>query len=202
MIKTSILKQVGISADICEDWDLTLDLYLSEHDSELCDTNVLFDETLNAGNQAPVSFGTYFSQRLRVSEGHTRGFIRKIPTLILKEQSLKNKIEIFITGSRYLRYLLFVSVLVLDFIGLSLIGTNELNIYLMSSFVIQFLCLGVFIVAKGLGLVICKRNVHYTLKFLMSELIVEICVVPALILGSLLAIFRKKGSFSQDAKDW
>ena len=195
MIKTSILKQICFSADICEDWDLTLDLYLRKHDSEIGGTNILFDETLNAGNQAPVSLGTYFRQRLRVSEGHTRGFIKKIPTLILKEQSLKNKIEIFITGFRYLRYLLFVSLLVLDFIGLALIGTNELSIYLMSSFAIQFFCLGVFIVAKGLGLVICKRNMHYTIKFLMSELIVEICVVPALTLGSLLAIFRKKGSF-------
>ena len=195
MIKTSILKQVGFSTDICEDWDLTLDLYLREHDSGITNANVLFDETLNARNQAPVSLISYFNQRLRVSEGHTRGFIKMIPRLILLKQPLKNKIEIFLTGSRYLRYLLILTVILLDFIGLSLAGSNRLNIYLIISLAIQFSGIGIFILVNGLGLLICRKSVNYNLTFLMSEVILEICVSPALILGSLLAIFRKKGSF-------
>src|SRR5437867_1522924 len=55
MVKTSVLNQVRFSTDVCEDWDLTLDLYLRERGSELSNANVLFDETLNARNQAPVS---------------------------------------------------------------------------------------------------------------------------------------------------
>jgi cellulose synthase/poly-beta-1,6-N-acetylglucosamine synthase-like glycosyltransferase len=195
MVKTSLLNEVRFSTDVCEDWDLTLDLYLREHGSDLCNASVLFDETLNARNQAPVSLASYFNQRLRVSEGHTRGFIKKIPRLILYKQPLKNKIEIFFTGFRYLRHLLILSLVLLDFIGLSLAGSNKLNIFFIMSFAIQFLCIGLFLFVNGLGLVICRRSVHYTLKFLMSELILEFCVSPALILGSLLGICRKKGSF-------
>lgn len=88
MVKTSVLKQVRFSTDVCEDWDLTLDLYLREDGSEQCSVNVLFDETLNARNQAPVSLLSYFNQRLRVSEGHTRGFIKMIPRLMLQKQTM------------------------------------------------------------------------------------------------------------------
>jgi cellulose synthase/poly-beta-1,6-N-acetylglucosamine synthase-like glycosyltransferase len=195
MIKTSLLNQQRFSTDVCEDWDLTLDLYLRQNDSDLGNPNVFFDETLNARNQAPVSFISYFNQRLRVSEGHTRGFIKSIPRLILEKQPLKNKIEIFFTGFRYLRYLLILSVLLLDFIGLSLADPNNLNIYFIMSFAIQFFCIGLFLLVNGLGLLICRRSAHYTLKFLISGLIVECCVSPAVILGSFLGIWRKKGFF-------
>ena len=195
MIKTAILKQVGLSADVCEDWDLTLDLYLRENNSVQCDTNVLFDETINARNQVPISFGSYFNQRLRVSEGHTRGFIKKIPTLIARKQSLKNKVELFFTGCRYLRYLLLASVLILDFVGLLIVGSKQLNIYFMLALAIQFLWIAVSLFVKVSGLAICRRTGHYTVKFLISQLVIEFCVSPALILGSLLAIFRNKTSF-------
>src|SRR5206468_9245558 len=62
MVRSSILKEIGFSTDICEDWDLTLELYLrrcnnsssmikSEIDSPLGKTTILFDENLNAGSQ-------------------------------------------------------------------------------------------------------------------------------------------------------
>jgi cellulose synthase/poly-beta-1,6-N-acetylglucosamine synthase-like glycosyltransferase len=195
MIKTSLIRQIGFSTDICEDWDLTLNLYFREQDSNQHNTNILFDETLNALNQAPVSFLSYFSQRLRVSEGHTRGFIKKIPRLFLQKRPLKNKIEIFFTGFRYLRYLLILSVLLLDFSGLFLTGPIKLNMFFMMSFALQLLCIGIFVLVNGLTLVICRRSFHYTLNFLTSELIVEFFVSPALMIGSLLGIFRKSGSF-------
>jgi cellulose synthase/poly-beta-1,6-N-acetylglucosamine synthase-like glycosyltransferase len=93
MIKTSLLNQVRFSTDVCEDWDLTLDLYLRQNGSDLGNPNVFFDETLNARNQAPVSFLSYFNQRLRVSEGHTRGFIKSIPRLILENSLLKIRLR-------------------------------------------------------------------------------------------------------------
>ena len=195
MIKTSILKKLGFSTDICEDWDLTLNLYLRDHGDDIVNANVLFDETLNARNQAPISLMSYFKQRLRVSEGHTRGFIKAIPKLMPLKQPLKNKIEIFFTGIRYLRYLLILSLIFLDFIGLFLADSNRLNDYFIISLAIQCLAASIFIVVSKLGLVICTRNAQYTFKVWMSELILEICVSPAIVLGSLLGIFRKKGSF-------
>ena len=108
--------------------------------------------------------------------------------------SFKNKIEIFFTGARYLRYLFILSILLLDCVIFSEAGPT-FNVYEMVAFTIQILCIAIFALAKVLGLVICRRHVHYTFAFLISELIVEICVSPALIVGSLLGIIRKKGSF-------
>ena len=108
--------------------------------------------------------------------------------------SFKNKIEIFFTGARYLRYLLILSILLLDCVIFSEVGLT-FNVYEMLAFTVQILCIAIFTLAKVLGLVICKRHVHYTFTFLISELIVGICVSPALIIGSILGILRKKGSF-------
>ena len=65
MIKNSILQKTGFSTDLCEDWDLTLQLYIRENDtnntqnknnSELSTSNIHFSECLNAWNQSPTSF--------------------------------------------------------------------------------------------------------------------------------------------------
>ena len=108
--------------------------------------------------------------------------------------SFKNKIEIFFTGARYLRYLFILSILLLDFVIFSEAGPT-LNVYEMVAYTVQILCIAIFALARVLGFLICRSYVHYTFAFMISELIVEICVSPALIIGSLLGIIRKKGSF-------
>jgi len=204
MIKSSILKQIGFSTDLCEDWDLTLQLYLKDHDninstdtkdnSKLFKTNILFDENLNACNQTPTSFSSYFKQRVRVSEGHTRGFIKMIPTLIKHKQPLKNKVEIFLTGLRYLRYIFILSLLVLD-VYIVILGSKTFNIYLLTSLSIQLFCLFSFIIATVMGVIICNRSRQYDVTFLLSKLFLDICTLPAMIIGSLLGIIRNKGTF-------
>jgi cellulose synthase/poly-beta-1,6-N-acetylglucosamine synthase-like glycosyltransferase len=204
MIKSSILKQIGFSTDLCEDWDLTLQLYLKDHDninstdtkdnSKLFKTNILFDENLNACSQMPTSFSSYFKQRVRVSEGHTRGFIKMIPTLIKHKQPLKNKVEIFLTGLRYLRYIFILSLLVLD-VYIVILGSKTFNIYLLTSLSIQLFCLFSFIIATVMGVIICNRSRQYDVTFLLSKLFLDICTLPAMIIGSLLGIIRNKGTF-------
>jgi len=205
MIKSSILKEIGFSTDLCEDWDLTLQLYLREHDknnptetknnSKLCKTNILFDENLNAGSQTPTSFSSYFKQRLRVSEGHTRGFIKMMPRLIKHEQPLKNKIEIFLTGLRYLKCIFILSLILLDLVTVIILGSNIFNIFSIISFSIQLFCLFSVIITNALGVIICIRSRQYDLTFLLSKLLLDICTLPALIIGSLLGILRTKGTF-------
>ena len=205
MIKSSLLKEIGFSTDLCEDWDLTLQLYLREHDkinstetknnSKLSKTNILFDENLNAGSQMPTSFSSYFMQRIRVSEGHTRGFIKMIPTLIKHKQPLKNKVEIFLTGMRYLKYAFILSLMLLDLCMLILLDSKIFNIYSLASYSIQLFCLFSFIIANVMEVIICNRSRQYDFTFLLSKLFLDICTLPALIIGSLLGILRNKGTF-------
>jgi cellulose synthase/poly-beta-1,6-N-acetylglucosamine synthase-like glycosyltransferase len=205
MIKSSILKEIGFSTDLCEDWDLTLQLYLREHDkinstepnnnSKLSKTNILFDGNLNAGCQMPTSFSSYFKQRVRVSEGHTRGFFKMIPTLIKHKQPLKNKVEIFLTGMRYLKYAFILSLLLVDLYMLILLDSKIFNIYSLTSYSIQLFCLFSFIIANLMGIIICNRNGQYDFTCLLSKLFLDICTLPALIIGSLLGILRNKGTF-------
>jgi cellulose synthase/poly-beta-1,6-N-acetylglucosamine synthase-like glycosyltransferase len=195
MIKTGILRELGFSTDICEDWELTLSLYLRTPESGINNKVILFLENLNASNQAPSSFISYFKQRLRVSEGHTRGFIKAIPKLIVRKRALKDTIEFFFTGFRYLQSILILSVLLLDSIGITLRGTDTLEFYIILSFIIQILCISTATLVNVLGLNICSRSKQYTFIFLISKLVIEICTLPALVFGSLAGFFRKKGSF-------
>jgi cellulose synthase/poly-beta-1,6-N-acetylglucosamine synthase-like glycosyltransferase len=195
MIKTSILRELRFSTDICEDWELTLSLYLRGCESGISSKGILFLEKLNACNQVPTSFISYFKQRLRVSEGHTRGFIKAVPKLIVRKQPLKDTIEFFFTGFRYLQSILILSVLLIDSIGMMVRGVGTLEFYLIMSLLIQIFCISTAALVNVLGLNICSRSKQYTFIFLISKLVIEICTLPALVFGSLAGFFRKKGSF-------
>lgn len=195
IIKASILKALGFSTDICEDWNLTLSLFFKAYESKSETLNILFHENINASNQAPTSLTSYFKQRLRVSEGHTREFVRMIPDIILQKQPLKNKIEFIFTGCRYLLYILVPFFLLQDLILLSLRGSIVWDISILMSLSIQCLSLIILILANGFGIILCRRSKQYSLAFLTSKLLLEFCTIPALIGGSLLGIVRKKGNF-------
>src|SRR5438093_1694621 len=206
MVRSSILKEIGFSTDICEDWDLTLELYLrrcnnsssmteSEIDSPLGKTTILFDENLNAGSQVPTEFSSYFKQRLRVSEGHTRGFIKMMPRIIRQKQLLKNKVELFLTGLQYLKHVFVFTVILLDLFTGNLLGSNMLNVYSLVSFLLQLLYLLSVIISNVLTVNIYNRSRQYDVKFLVSKMLLDVCTLPALIIGYLLGILRTKRTF-------
>ena len=205
MVRSSILKEIGFPTDICEDWDLTVELYLrrcnnsstaeSEFDSPLGKTTILFDENLNAGSQMPTAFSSYFKQRLRVSEGHTRGFIKMMPRIIRQKQLLKNKVELFLTGLQYLKHVFVFTVILLDFFTGILLGSDMLNVYSLVSFLLQLLYLLSVIISNVLSVNIYSRSRQYDLSFLVSKMLLDVCTLPALIIGSLLGILRTKGTF-------
>ena len=208
MINRSVLQEIGFSTDLCEDWDLTLQLYLKQNDicyeqvnknsNNMTTTSILFDENLNGLSQSPTSFSSYFKQRLRVSEGHTRGFIKRLPILVKQINPINTKIEIFLTGFHYLKYILILPLMLLD--GATIISLSS-EIYdglSIASISIQLFCLSAFIIANIGGMVICntsRRHKRYNTVFLLSKLLLDICVAPALIFGSLRGILRNKGSF-------
>jgi cellulose synthase/poly-beta-1,6-N-acetylglucosamine synthase-like glycosyltransferase len=204
MIKSSILRETGFSTDLCEDWDLTLQLYIRDNDRnntqnknnfDLSTTNIHFSERLNAWNQSPTSFSSYFMQRLRVAEGHTRGFIKMIPRLLECKQSINRKLEIFFTGFQYLKYTVILFLIMLDLVALESLDSIIYNTYWLTSFSIQLFCISTIIITNIIGVVICNRNKHYGVNDLLSKLFLDVCTLPALILGSCLGILRDKGVF-------
>lgn len=205
MIKSSIIKEIGFSTDLCEDWDLTLQLYTREFDNVnlkpvkdttnlLSKVNVRFDEKLNASSQTPTSLSSYFRQRLRVSEGHTRGFVKMLSKILITKQPLKNKVEFFLTGLRYFKYVFLPVLLLLDIYSL-VTPTGIFNMTLLSSLSVQIFCLISIITMNIMELLVLKKDKKYDFTFLLSKLLLDICVLPALIIGSLLGVLRKKGTF-------
>ena len=205
MIKSSIIKEIGFSTDLCEDWDLTLQLYTRDFDkislttakdtiSFLSKMNIRFDEKLNASSQAPTSLSSYYKQRLRVSEGHTRAFVRMLSRLLLSKQPLKNKVELFLTGLRYFKYV-FLPVLLLIDID-SLIAPSEVfTMTSVGSLSVQIFCFTSIIMVNIMAMLVLNREKQYDFTFLLSKLLLDVCVLPALIIGSLLGVFRRKGTF-------
>jgi cellulose synthase/poly-beta-1,6-N-acetylglucosamine synthase-like glycosyltransferase len=204
MIKNSILQETGFSTDLCEDWDLTLQLYIKEYDTnssqtknnfDLSSTNIHFSERLNAWNQSPTSFSSYFMQRLRVAEGHTRGFIKMTPSLLKCKQPINKKLEIFLTGFQYLKYTFILFLIMLDLVALESLDSIIYDTYWLTSFSIQLFCIMTVIITNIVGVVICNRTKHYDVSDFLSKLFLDICTLPALIMGSSLGVLRDKGVF-------
>jgi cellulose synthase/poly-beta-1,6-N-acetylglucosamine synthase-like glycosyltransferase len=202
MIKSPILREIGFSNDLCEDWDLTLQLYLrgyglttaQNNDTNILKSHILFHEKLNATNQAPNSFVSYFKQRLRVSEGHTRGFIKMIPCLVKSIQPLKSKLEITLTGFQYLKNIFSFSLLMINLCALIIADFRIFNPVWLTSIIIQSFCISVFLF-NVTGFVLCAKKTRYNSTHVLSKLFLDFCTLPAFVTGSTLGIIRKKGSF-------
>jgi hypothetical protein len=85
--------------------------------------------------------------------------------------------------------------MLLDAIAFSLPNSIIFNIYHVLSLSMQLFCLLAVILVNMLGFIICNRSKQYDLTYVISKLTIEICTLPALILGSMLGIVRKKGNF-------
>jgi len=203
LIKSPILREIGFSNDLCEDWDLTLQLYLrgyglttaQNNDTNNSKSHILFHEKLNATNQAPNSFVSYFKQRLRVSEGHTRGFIKMIPCLVKSIQPLKSKLEITLTGFQYLKNIFIFSLLMINLCALIIADFRIFNPVWLASIITQSFCMISVFLFNVTGFVLCAKKTRYNSTHVLSKLFLDFCTLPAFVTGSTLGIIRKKGSF-------
>lgn len=103
MIKSDIIRDIGFSTDLCEDWDLTLDLNFhrsiqsQEYTKSQGDYNnsktIFFNPLLTSYCETTTKFRAYFRQSIRVSEGHTRGFRRKFLTILTSKIDVFNKLS-------------------------------------------------------------------------------------------------------------
>ncbi|HEY3218638.1 MAG TPA: response regulator [Candidatus Limnocylindria bacterium] len=142
MIRADVLRKLGWSTSITEDWELTIRLYLAGY-------KVLYTPYIQAPAECVSTVGRLIKQRMRWAEGHTYN-VKKYFWPILRSPNLtwQEKLEFVYYAPYYLQSVLFtvatlawvVGVLILgqklpmwgEIFGWSLVVTNALALPLMN----------------------------------------------------------------------
>lgn len=215
MIRSDVLKKRRFRSDLCEDWDLTLDLYLqsstgrnlpSSHDRRLvCNSQgirgmVVFDPHLQCYCEATTKLQSYFRQRMRVSEGHTRAFRKRVMLILQNNRlSLKDKFEITLTGLQYAKFIAIPIIGILDILIMaSAFDTHVIfsnNIVIASSIFTEAASFILAVLAIILGARVCTLVRKYGAKDIIGLLALTLLTMPAFIIGSLQGFLRDQGMF-------
>ena len=210
MIRSDLIKQLEFSNDLCEDWKLTLDIYFhdtitysycNEGNYNSCRNSnskkVIFDPLLVSYCEAPTKLASYFKQRMRVSEGHTRGFRTNLIKILTSKMAFINKMEFFIIGIQYAKLIPLLALIIIDFTilisnGIDFIISN----YLMKiTLILQIANLLTIIGTSLMALPLCNNIEKYNIRDSFCLLLLNLCTMPAFVIGSLRGLFRKDGSF-------
>jgi cellulose synthase/poly-beta-1,6-N-acetylglucosamine synthase-like glycosyltransferase len=102
MLRADVLKKLGWTTSITEDWDLTLRLYLSGY-------KVVYTPLIQAPAEIPTTVPRLMRQRMRWAEGHTFA-VRKYFWRVLGSPmlTLREKLEFFYFAPYYLQSLFFL----------------------------------------------------------------------------------------------
>jgi cellulose synthase/poly-beta-1,6-N-acetylglucosamine synthase-like glycosyltransferase len=210
MIRSDLIKQFGFSNDLCEDWELTLDIYfhsnMTSSDGDEANFNcwrnrnskkVIFDPLLVSYCEASTELEPYFRQRMRVSEGHTRAFRRNLIKILTSKIRLIDKIEFFFIGGQYAKFIPLFALIIMDCTilmssGIEFIRNNNL---LNLTLFIQIANILAIIGTSLLAMPLCSHIRNYDMKDSLSLLFLNLCTMPAFVIGSLRGFFRKEGTF-------
>ena len=216
MMRSEVIKLLGFSEDLTEDWDLTLGLYFSQNciltniqypnhknrqqnnnNNNIGTRKVLFDPSLVSYSSIITKFGAYFRQRIRVSEGHTRGFRKNISNVLTSKRRARDKIEFFFMGLQYSK---FIAVAILIITDLLLVLSNGIDFALNDNFMkislsVQAVILSIAIGIGFIALNACTTIRCYNAKDVLYLLFLSSCTIPAFVIGSLYGLFRDEGIF-------
>ena len=234
MIRADVIKSIKFSNDLCEDWDLTVDLYCSQPSSLVSSTideisfdnnteqicnhpsanispkslavsfrpKIIFDQQLVSYCEATTDLTAYFRQRMRVSEGHTRGLRRKIRHIAQSKMlSIVDKVELFLNGLQYAKFIFVLGVGIINMILLLMFlsGSYNNNQQLINmsgiSFLLQAVNLAIALTRITWAAKICRPVRRYDIKDVLSLLVLYVITTPAFVIGSLRGIFQDKGTF-------
>ena len=213
MIRSEIIKTIGFSNDLTEDWDLTLDLNLSPkmriyNSSNNCDSSrgrkkVSFNPLLISYCEATTKIKEYFKQRIRVSEGHTRGFRKRMWTILKSKIPISNKIELFFTGLHFAKFIAIFALIIIDILILlaQILWNGNNNNLELTKYLIEFslimqlssFLIGIKTTITAMSLLRYIKN--YDKKNVFYLLLLNLITMPALVTGSLLGFCRNKGTF-------
>ena len=102
MVRADVLRRLGWTTSITEDWDLTLRLYLSGY-------KVLYTPLVQAPGEIPTTVGRLVRQRMRWAEGHTFA-VKKYFRRVLRSPmiTLREKLEFLYFTPYYLQSFFFL----------------------------------------------------------------------------------------------
>ena len=234
MIRADVIKSIKFSNDLCEDWDLTVDLYCSQPSSLVSSTmdeisfdnnteqicnhpsanispkslavsfrpKIIFNQQLVSYCEATTDLTAYFRQRMRVSEGHTRGLRRKSKHIAeSKMLSVVGKVELFLNGLQYAKFIFVLGVGIINMIVLLMFlsGSYNSSQHLINMFGISFLLqavnLAIALTRITWAAKICRPVRRYDIKDVLSLLVLYVITTPAFVIGSLRGLFQDKGTF-------
>lgn len=234
MIRADVIKSIKFSNDLCEDWDLTVDLYCSQPLSLLSSTTdmmssdsntkricnhptnnispepvrvplrprIIFDQELVSYCEATTDLTAYFRQRMRVSEGHTRGLRRKIRHIPeSKMLSPVDKVELLLNGLQYAKFIFVLGVGIINMILILMFLSGIYNNIqqLMNIFGISFLLQAANLTILLTRIIqttkISQPVRRYGIKDVLSLLVLYVITTPAFVIGSLRGFFLDKGTF-------
>jgi cellulose synthase/poly-beta-1,6-N-acetylglucosamine synthase-like glycosyltransferase len=209
MIRSDLIKQLGFSNDLCEDWELTLDIYfrssMTSSDGDEGNFNiwrkrnskkVIFEPLLVSYCEASTKLEPYFRQRMRVSECHTRAFRRNLIKIMTSKIRLIDKIEFFFIGGQYAKFIPMFALIIMECTILMssgiefIINNNLMNLTL----IIQIANILAIIGTSLLAMPLCSYIRIYDMKDSLYLLLLNLCTMPAFVIGSLRAFFRKEGT--------
>lgn len=109
------------------------------------------------------------------------------------------KVVLFFLGFKYAKYIFIIFLVIIDFFLLLDQGINSIltNDFFKILFGIQGLSLIIYIIYNMLSLKINYNTVtkDFTSKDMTYHLLVNICTIPAFVIGSFLGFIRSKGNF-------
>jgi hypothetical protein len=209
MIRSDLIKQLRFSNDLCEDWELTLDIYfrsnMTSSDGDEANFNiwrkrnskkVIFEPLLVSYCEASTKLEPYFRQRMRVSECHTRAFRRNLIKIMTSKIRLIDKIEFFFIGGQYAKFIPMFALIIMECTILMssgiefIINNNLMNLTL----IIQIANILAIIGTSLLAMPLCSYIRIYDMKDSLYLLLLNLCTMPAFVIGSLRAFFRKEGT--------
>ncbi|MEX0595132.1 MAG: hypothetical protein WD512_01440, partial [Candidatus Paceibacterota bacterium] len=142
-----------------------------------------------------VKLYAYFKQRLRVSEGHTRGFKKQLSNLLKSSLPVKKKIELLFTGTQYAKFLLILALIAAD--SLRFVSDDvlplESSLFFVSSLAIQAFTLSLYLINNLVSTNLL--GIHFNYKDAFYLIAINACTFPAFVIGSTRGIIRKKGIF-------
>jgi hypothetical protein len=102
----------------------------SNHDMISVKPRIIFEQGLVSFCEASTDLAAYFKQRMRVSEGHTRGLRRMIRCLIQSKMLLHvEKLELFLNRLQYAKFIfvLCIGIIEIHLILMFLLGSYNNN---------------------------------------------------------------------------
>ncbi|MDQ3961174.1 MAG: hypothetical protein M3230_01685, partial [Thermoproteota archaeon] len=141
-------------------------------------------------------------QRMRVSEGHTRGLRRKIRHIPeSKMLSPVDKVELLLNGLQYAKFIFVLGVGIINMILILMFLSGIYNNIqqLMNIFGISFLLqaanLTILLTRIIQATKISQPVRRYGIKDVLSLLVLYVITTPAFVIGSLRGFFLDKGTF-------